>query len=159
MLQQWINTSSSSSLTLLSHSVPLKPGTHTHWKWLSLSRQVAPLRQGLDSHSSISASHLKHISRVLTQRWLTELQLTHRRSSDLYSWLQLRHTFSSAAGVCTICCSHLAPVYPGLQVQFPPELPPIQTPPLRHSVFASHATGGKRHLNTHAHILHYNQYY
>lgn len=50
--------------------------------------------------------------------------------------------------------SYLSPAYPGLQVQLPPESPPIQTPPLRHSVFALHATGGKRHLlDTQTHFL------
>lgn len=44
------------------------------------------------------------------------------------------------------CPSHLAPENPGLQEQLPPESPPTQTPSLKHLVFASHATGGKRHL-------------
>lgn len=65
-----------SLLTFRSHSVPLKPLTHSHWKWFSLSRQVPPLRQGLDSHSSISVSHLKHISRVLTKFCLTVKELS-----------------------------------------------------------------------------------
>lgn len=50
---------------------------HSHWKWLSRSRQVAPFRQGLEEHSSISVSHLKHISRVLAKRRLTERERVH----------------------------------------------------------------------------------